>query len=191
MHQTFTRSHLKEKYKNLISTLNYTQSHQTLLRCSYCSFETDDGTKMVEHSNNHTDVNSKVYQCRECWYSTNDANCYRGHMGIHSNWRPQKCMSCSFSCKRRYSLRRHQKTVHASGRKLLQCPLCSYVNVNQRLITSHYKDAPDYIAVMCATIRVIQSVISNYIQLFTFLIGLTNVLSVHILQKQSAASEIT
>ena len=138
-HHTFTRSHLKGKNKNLISTLNYTQSHQTLLRCSYCSFETDDGTKMVEHSNNHTDVNSKVYQCRECWYSTNDPNCYRGHMGIHSNWRPHKCMSCSFSCKRRYSLRRHQKTVHASGRKLLQCPLCSYVNVNEHLITSHYK----------------------------------------------------
>ena len=51
-------------------------------------------------------------------------------------------------------------------------------------ITRLSMDAPDYIAVMCATIRVIRSVISNYIQLFTVLIGLTNALSVHILQKQ-------
>ena len=139
MHQTFTRSHLKGKYKHLVSTLSYAQRHKSVLRCSYCAFETENKSKMSEHSNSHTSGESKAYQCTVCMYSTDEHYRYKNHIAVHSEQRPYKCSLCTFTAKIKNVLNMHIKKVHSSDRTLLQCPLCPHKTARQRVLTEHYK----------------------------------------------------
>lgn len=110
--------------------------------CSFCGKGFRVKFHMTEHMNSHTGL--KPYKCTICEKSFYKRSLLDTHKRIHTGYKPYKCSI--EGCERTYAhsidLKRHLWGQHRIYTKKYECPICSKIFSENKLLTKHLKTHP-------------------------------------------------
>nr|CAI5823498.1 unnamed protein product [Callosobruchus analis] len=105
-----------------------------------------DNHVVKKHPNSIMTVNNKTYKCAECIYKTPFKNNFLRHLSEHPQTASYSersiCVHCSASLNNKTALddhivRKHPNFAKSVGRKIFECPQCSYRTVLKSYLGKH------------------------------------------------------
>ena len=109
------RRHMKAKHPDRSVVKRY--------KCEFCSYSSDNKTKMKQHARVHT--KEKPFECPECSKRFTTKGSLKTHLRIHTKEFPYECSECGKKFNRSSYLKTHIRTVHDKCKSFV-CKVCGY-----------------------------------------------------------------
>nr|CAI5823500.1 unnamed protein product [Callosobruchus analis] len=143
--ECFYKTSIKNNFKNHMSV------HGLGFRldpCSHCNatFKSKvslDDHILKKHPEFVTSITRKIYKCPKCVYQTTVKNHFNDHMSVHPETATGCiCAYCNTTLKSKRALddhmvRKHPDLATPVGRKIFECPECSYRTIQKSYLANH------------------------------------------------------
>ncbi|XP_041985858.1 zinc finger protein 26-like [Aricia agestis] len=119
-------------------------SHDEMLTCQYCDYETNNKTSMTQHLLRHKNAKTLTCDFPNCKYNSYYESAMKKHKAKHSEQGVKfQCTQCPFQTMNKYILRYHEE-AHVTGKKRYMCDQCDYATILPANLVQHkYKHSPE------------------------------------------------